>query len=312
MNKYRDTDLREALRRKYAEKPVVPHDLNERLMQRIEQEENRHGHNNNHRLAPVIRLVTAIAVAASVVLMVVLHLGKDPDEGMLTAEKRMTVIPSSTIRQPIAEASVISPSAKEYITEPEMKPNVSIKPDEQSIAHIDSAKVKKVQVESSAEPTFTPLDQNVHYAAQEIIEDTLSYQDPARMDEFINKLASFYALPIELTCSAVMDSTVVSAVYVFPDNKKADVFSRLLQAAITYSDEMPGYLLNFSHQQFFFELKDQRRQLQYRWIAERINGRILLYGTNAPVGAQTSSACYQEYRNELMHTNSIHLKTRKI
>jgi hypothetical protein len=82
--------------------------------------------------------------------------------------------------------------------------------------------------------------------------------------------------------------------------------------ACCYSDETPGYHLNFSHQQFFFELKDQRRQLQYRWIAERINGRILLYGTNAPIGAQTTSACYQEYRNELMHTNSIHLKTRKI
>ena len=91
-----------------------------------------------------------------------------------------------------------------------------------------------------------------------------------------------------------------------------DLFGRLLQVACWYGDETPGYLLNFSHQQFFFELKDQRRQLQYRWIAERINGRILLYGTNASIGAQTSAACYQEYRNELMHANSINFKTREI
>ena len=52
--------------------------------------------------------------------------------------------------------------------------------------------------------------------------------------------------------------------------------------------------------------------LQTSGVCERINGRILLYSTNAPIGAQTSAACYQEYRNELMHTNSINFKTREI
>jgi hypothetical protein len=59
-------------------------------------------------------------------------------------------------------------------------------------------------------------------------------------------------------------------------------------------------------------LKDLRKQLQYRWIAERVNGKILLYGTHAPLGAKESSACYQEYRNELMYQNSINIKTKKI
>ena len=156
-------------------------------------------------------------------------------------------------------------------------------------------------------------DPNLHYAAHDPAEETVPYQDPARVDEFIEKMAAYHNVKEgQLKCAAANDSNVVSRVYVFPDKKEVDVFGRLLQVACCYSDETPGYHLNFSHQQFFFELKDQRRQLQYRWIAERINGRILLYGTNAPIGAQTTSACYQEYRNELMHTNSINFKTREI
>ena len=156
-------------------------------------------------------------------------------------------------------------------------------------------------------------DPNLHYASHDPAEETVPYQDPARVDEFIEKMAAYHNVKEgQLKCAAANDSNVVSRVYVFPDKKEVDVFGRLLQVACCYSDETPGYHLNFSHQQFFFELKDQRKQLQYRWIAERINGRILLYGTNAPIGAQTTAACYQEYRNELMHSNSINFKTREI
>ena len=156
-------------------------------------------------------------------------------------------------------------------------------------------------------------DPNLHYATHELTKDTLPYQNPARIDSFIERLAAFHNVaPSELTCSAPMDSNIVSAVYVFPDKKEIDVFKRLLQVACWYSDETPGYFLNFSHQQFFFELKDMRQRLQYRWIVERINGKILLYGTHAPLGAKESSACYQEYRDELMHTKNIHSKPKEI
>ena len=162
----------------------------------------------------------------------------------------------------------------------------------------------------SAEPEEDP---NLHYAAIETTKDTVPYQDPARVDQFIAKLAGYYHVKQgELLCSVPIDSNMVSAVYVFPDKKEIDVFSRLLQVACCYSDDTPGYFLNFSHQQFFFELKDMRKQLQYRWIAERVNGRILLYGTNAPIGAKTSSVCYQDYRDQLMHTKIIKTKTREL
>ena len=141
----------------------------------------------------------------------------------------------------------------------------------------------------------------------------MPYQDPARVDDFIAKLAAYHNVKQGgLKCTNRADSNMVSTVYVFPDTKELDLFSRLLQVACCYSDETPGYFLNFSHQQFFFELKDVRRGLQYRWIAERVNGKILLYGTNAPLGTKESSACYQEYRDELMHINSINPKTKQI
>ena len=156
-------------------------------------------------------------------------------------------------------------------------------------------------------------DPNIHYASNDLTKDTIPYQDPARVDDFITKLAEYHKVKQgEMTCSQPIDSSVVSSVYVFPDKDDINLFNRLLQVACWYNSKTPGYHLNFSQQQFFFELKDMRRQLQYRWIAERINGCILFYSTQAPIGAKESSACYQQYRDELMYQNSFNAKTKKL
>ena len=167
--------------------------------------------------------------------------------------------------------------------------------------------------DSQIEPV-TLNEPHLHYAAHiQTKTDTVPYQDPARVDDYIFLLAEHHQVKQGgLTCSLPVDSSVMSAVYVFPDKEEINLFGRLLQVACWYDSKTPGYHLNFSQQQFFFELKDMRKQLQYRWIAERINGKILLYGTNAPIGAKESSACYQEYRDELMHINSINHKTKEI
>ena len=133
------------------------------------------------------------------------------------------------------------------------------------------------------------------------------------MDDFISQLADYHQVKQgQLTCSLPVDSSVVSSVYVFPDKDEINLFGRLLQVACWYDSKTPGYHLNFSQEQFFFELKDLRCQLQYRWVAERINGRILFYSTHAPLGTKVSSACYQQYRDELMYQNSINHKTKEI
>lgn len=160
------------------------------------------------------------------------------------------------------------------------------------------------------EDTILPSlpDPNIHYAARIQIEDTIVYQAPSRVDEFIAKLANFNKVKaVPLDCNAgTGDTTIVSTAYLFPDDEqKIDVFGRLLQVACTYNCKSPGYLLNFSNHQFFFCLNDLRKGEKYFWVAERVAGdRILLFSTHSPIDTIVSSTCFKEYREQLTHTSS--------
>jgi hypothetical protein len=296
--KYKDTDLREALRRKYADTPKLPADFMKEL--------------TPHPSPRVGRTRVLRWMAAAACLLVIVGVGLT----MLHKEKPAKpeqIIAQQTKPRPVpVKDTPTSNGENSQLQSQEVPVQVKVTAPKQVAKKRQVAKTKAEPVQETFIEEVAD-DPNLHYAAHDPAEETVPYQDPARVDEFIEKMAAYHNVKEgELKCGAANDSNVVSRVYVFPDKKEVDVFGRLLQVACWYGDETPGYHLNFSHQQFFFELKDQRRQFQYRWIAERINGKILLYGTNAPIGAQTTSACYQEYRNELMHTNSIHLKTRKI
>ena len=287
--KYKDTDLREALRRKYAETPKLPADFMKDTLPRREGR---------------TRVLRWMAAAACLLLICGVGLTLMPkDEPAKTAQvivkqTTSTPVPKSETPSSQAENSQFQsqePSVPKSGTTPLQLPRGGEKS-----RHEISQREDTTTIFSPSGETEGGYSPNLHYAAHDPAEETVPYQDPARVEEFIEKMAAYHNVKEgELKCATANDSNVVSRVYVFPDKKEVDVFGRLLQVACWYGNETPGYHLNFSHQQFFFELKDQRRQLQYRWIAERINGRILLYGTNAPIGAQTTSACYQEYRNEL-------------
>ena len=310
--KYKDTDLREALRRKYADTPKLP----ENFMRKPAPSLPPRGEGRIKSLPSRGRLEGASyrwrLVAAAACLLIIVGVGftllpKDEPAKpaqMIVQQTKPAVIPmgeTATKQAPTKELPQPLPR------EGSKKPTLDASQREGSTESLPSGRLE------GASTGGLEGASNLHYAAHDPMEENEPCQDPARVDDFIEKMAAYHNVKEgELKCTSANDSNVVSRVYVFPDKKEVDVFGRLLQVACWYGDETPGYHLNFSHQQFFFELKDQRRQLQYRWIAERINGKILLYGTNAPIGAQTTSACYQEYRNELMHTNSIHLKTRKI
>ena len=278
-----DDNLREAIRRHEQKQPPMPADLNERLMKRLEEPapnlSQKEGRTRYLRWMP-----------AAACLLVIIGVG------VKLIHKEETAKPVQMIFQQTKPVPVPkSETAHKQVPMKRQETKITQEPVQETFAE------------------HAVDDLNVHYAAHIPEEETVPYQDPARVDEFIEKMAAYHNVKEgELTCSSTNDSNVVSRVYVFPDKKEVDVFGRLLQVACWYSDETPGYHLNFSHQQFFFELKDKRKQLQYRWIAERMNGKILLYGTNAPIGANTSSACYMEYRDKLMHTQSINTKTREI
>ena len=302
MNKqYKDTDLREALRRKYADTPQLPSGFMDDMKGQMN--------------APMVRPVRRwwwVAAAACVLLIIGIGITMMPTgETMPTASNVVTKVESP-------QASVVVATSKE----PKKERTSSQKTVNKKTGKKQPAKKQKKQLHDSGKqqktvpvsPTVSPAyTDHLHYASAELTKDTLPYQNPARVDEFIAKMAAYnHVKQGELECTQPAGSNVVSSVYVFPDNKEIDVFGRLLQVACCYSDETPGYLLSFSHQQFFFELKDMRQQLQYRWIAERVNGKILLYGTHAPLGTKESSACYQDYRDELMHTKSINQNPREI
>ena len=300
-----DDNLREAIRRHEQKQSPMPADLNERLMKRLEEPAP-----NLSQKEGRTRYLRWMAAAAC--LLVIIGVGVKLIHKEETA-KQVQMVVQQTKPVPVLKSETPSSEVRNAQFQ-SRKPSVS-----KSETAQKQVPMKRQETKTAPEPaqeTFaeqTVDDLNVHYAAHVPEEETVSYQDPARVDEFIEKMAAYHNVKEgELTCSSTNDSNVVSRVYVFPDKKEVDVFGRLLQVACWYSDETPGYHLNFSHQQFFFELKDKRKQLQYRWIAERMNGKILLYGTNAPIGANTSSACYMEYRDKLMHTQSINTKTREI
>ena len=302
MNKqYKDTDLREALRRKYADTPQLPPGFMDDMKGQMN--------------APMVRPVRRwwwVAAAACVLLIIGIGITMMPTgETMPTAsnvvakgESPQASVDVATSKEPKKEGT----SSQKTVNKKTGKKQPAKKQKKQLR---DSGKQQKtIPVSPTVSPAYTD---HLHYASAELTKDTLPYQNPARVDEFIAKMAAYnHVKQGELQCTQPAGSNVVSSVYVFPDNKEIDVFGRLLQVACWYSDETPGYLLSFSHQQFFFELKDMRQQLQYRWIAERVNGKILLYGTHAPLGTKESPACYQEYRDELMHTRSINKKPKEI
>ena len=281
MNELNDKDLREALSRREARrtKPEVPADFCDGIMQEIVPRRSRR---------PLWRWV---AVAASLLLLIgigvaLVPFNKQTEAGSLIVQTVQPVRTDSTGTP--SKQTVKSAQAVCTTTSPTPKP-VTITP--------------KAPVDTVAVSLHT--DPNLHYAAYSPEEDS-TYQAPSRMVEFITKIADYNKVKaVPLMCSiGSSDSTAVSIAYVFEDKEELNLFGRLLQAACWYDSKTPGYLLNFSHQQFFFTLKDLRKNEKYLWIAERIIGdRILLFSTHSPIEADVSSVCYQNYREQLMHTN---------
>ena len=288
--------------------PVIddPDALTDRIMESLPEQEvqpTAEMQQLNHR-TQTVALWRWLSIAASILLIIgigttLMKKERTSDSGSLVAKVEET-----------QDAAPVTAAAKEVKPiRTEAKPQTV----KSQTMKLQTRESQTAQPAKSDETYDEPTDPNLHYASNELTKDTVPYQDPARVDSFIAKLAANYDVKQgELKCSQPAGSNVVSSVYVFPDNKEIDLFNRLLQVACCYKNETPGYFLNFSHQQFFFELKDMRKQLKYRWIAERVNGKILFYGTHAPLGTKESSACYQEYRDELMHINSINYKTKKI
>ena len=281
MNELKDKDLREALSRREARrtKSEVPADFCDGIMQEIAPKQPRR---------PVWRW---IAAAASLLLLIGI--------GVMLVPFNKQTAPAPLVVQTVHTVSPDSMNAPSKQTvQPAQAVCTTTKPITKPVISRSKALVDTVAVSQHTDP-------NLHYAVYTPEEDS-TYQAPSRMVEFITKIADYNKVKaVPLMCAIGSDdSTAVSMAYVFEDKQELNLFGRLLQAACWYDSKTPGYLLNFSHQQFFFTLKDLRKNEKYLWIAERIvGGRILLFSSHSPIEADVSSVCYQNYREQLMHTN---------
>lgn len=266
-----------------ASQPRLPDDFTNRVMRRVERK---------HLQWRTV--TTAFAIAASIALVVLLV---KPHQ----AEQKQTLASTSHVapRPRPTHIETIEPhtSATSFHMESPVPKRRTKSP-----LPTDTKPVADRQTEA-----VVATDPSLHYATHQQTEDTVEYQNPSRVDEFIAKMAAYNkVMPVPLNCATdPSDTTVVSTAYVFEDKVSLDLFGRLLQVACWYDCKTPGYLLNFSRQQLFFTLLDSRRQEKYLWLAERIsNNRILLFCTHWPAGTEVSSDCYQQYRDSLTHTNS--------
>lgn len=285
-NKYKDTDLREALRRKYASSPQLPSDFMEKMEQRMEAAPKRR---------PLWRWIAAAACLVAIIgiSITMMPIYQTTGSKALTAQK---VEHQSNAEQSLAE------------NKPEINKQPADTHKEQAHMVASKKQIEKTTVTVTKEESYSVSisNPNIHYAALTATVDSVPYQAPSKMDDFIAKMAKYnHVKAVSLDCDgATRDTSIVGTAYLFYDHKELDLFGRLLQVACCYDSKTPGYLLNFSRQQFFFCLKDLRKDRKYLWIAERINGeRILLFATHSPIEAEVSSACFQEYREQLTHTN---------
>ena len=251
-----------------------------------------------------IYTAAAIAAAASVLLLLIfpLHPGKTADETPKVA-RRIIKVPRKTIPPKRRKLNHLPPPPMKHLAANQPAKPVAKKKAERKTA----VPAADTLYDYKSYAPATQADAQIVYASQHSAPDTAAYQAPDKVDEFITKLANYHGIEsVALNCLEHRDSTVVALAYVFPDTREIDLFGRLLQVACCYDDSTPGYLLNFSHRQFFFTLEDRRKGMKYLWIAERIGGdKILLYTTHSPKETYVPSECFRDYRDELTHMKTL-------
>lgn len=136
-------------------------------------------------------------------------------------------------------------------------------------------------------------------------EDSLRY-DAGKVDEFIIKLAANFDVKSEmLDVEAHSNGNIANSVYVFPDSKNVDVMGRLFQIAFMYGNDLPGYKLHVTKEQFLFELDDEKKGTRHMWFVEKIKNHTLLYCAAAPVDGTVSTKCYFDFKEKFMKKNSV-------
>lgn len=241
-------------------------------------------------------------VAACVVGLVIMLLrpSAEKDIDMPHIAKVLPKVAEPQVKQP---ETMTTTKSEEWFKE---KPVSSIKSKKTNAGKSSEQEVSRSENENEDIEIIVPDDEPRAYAASKENTDDERYQDPAKMDEYIAKLAEINNVKkVSLKDASQKDSTLTATVYVFQDSKELDLFGKLLQVACWYKSDSPGYYLNFSQLQFLFQLKDMKKSRSYLWQAERIGHQILVYMVRVPIGAKINSANYKEYRQKLIQQNNM-------
>ena len=296
-----DLGLRVALAKREQSRPQMPQGLNGLVMQRA----NKSPRHRNPWWA------VAASVAAVCLLAYAVHEYHQPADVQNTmAEKQHT-----EDKQQNPQVAPIATAPGEVITRPKCSlPSTK----SQLIAEAATKTIEKEETaaETVAEETIrlaepgiaiqTPTNEaapTAEYASVAISKDS-AYKAPAMMEEFVEKMAGYCKAEVaDLECLNNTGDSTRNRMYVIEDTKENEVFERLIQMAVWYDNNSPGYFLTFSHTQFLFQLHDPQLNLKYFVAAERINARrILLYSTHTPISTQFNMGCYLEFRDKLTNT----------
>ena len=241
-------------------------------------------------------------VAACVVGLVIMLLRPSAEKDIDTPHiaKVLPKVAEPQVKQP---ETMTTTKSEEWFKE---KTVSSIKSKKTNAGKSSEQEVSRSENENEDIEIIVPDDEPRAYAASKENTDDERYQDPAKMDEYIAKLAEINNVnKVSLKDASQKDSTMTATVYVFQDSKELDLFGKLLQVACWYKSDSPGYYLNFSQLQFLFQLKDMKKSRSYMWQAERIGHQILVYMVRVPIGAKINSANYKEYRQKLIQQNNM-------
>jgi hypothetical protein len=313
-----DVNLREAVARRARKYPQRPQGLDERVMERMAS-----GSHAPHFTPPRRKLWLSAAACVAAALFVGYTLYNKVELPVSPVGETAQLLPqpheadADTIVPELKEEKTVKPLlAKEEVAAPVRPtlqkeeadlPQTPVKEEVGAVAEqladvptepspaADVLVVQAVEVPSA--------DEGLLAAAVTADEDS-AYQDPDRVNECIARFADYHGVePVNQDRAVPLDSNAAVTIYVFPDKKDVDVWGRMLQMALWYDNAQPGYHLDLSPEQLFFELRDEKKGRQYRWIAERIEGRILLCCAHSPIGAHVPMNSYFDYRNRcILHT----------
>ena len=236
---YKDTDLREALKRKYADTPQLPADF----ITKMQEETLTHSLPNRERRKSVLRWIAAAAC-----LLIIIGVGINykffritdvPSQNATMSESMMAHQTKTAVDEETLSSSSSKPADEQSVGNGlavrSMQTEQQLTAHKQKEVTDKSEPERKVQVEAA---TSTP---NLHYAAQSLTYDS-TYQAPSKMNAFIDKIAEYNKVKgVMLDCTSDCDgNNVVNTAYVFQDTKELDLFARLLQAACSYDSKTPG------------------------------------------------------------------------